>query len=72
LEFSDNGLGIDLGKFGNDIFGLYKRFHHGIEGKGIGLYMVKVQVEQLKGSISVESETGVGTVFQIRFQPAEP
>jgi PAS domain S-box-containing protein len=72
LEFSDNGLGIDLGKFGNDIFGLYKRFHHGTEGKGIGLYMVKVQLEQLKGNISVESEVGVGTVFRIWFQPAEP
>jgi PAS domain S-box-containing protein len=68
LEFSDNGLGIDLVKFKGDIFGLYKRFHPEIEGKGLGLYMVRVQVEKLKGSISVQSEVGVGTVFQIIFE----
>ncbi len=67
LSFSDNGLGIDLVKFGDQLFGLYKRFHPGTEGKGMGLYMVKVQVEKLKGNISVESEVGVGSTFTIRF-----
>jgi PAS domain S-box-containing protein len=66
LEFTDNGLGIDLERFGDDVFGLYKRFHSGIEGKGMGLYMVKVQVEQLNGTVAVDSEVGVGTTFTIR------
>lgn len=71
LEFTDNGLGIDLKKFGNDVFGLYKRFHIGIEGKGMGLYMVKVQVEQLKGTISVKSAVEVGTTFTIILETAQ-
>lgn len=65
LEFSDNGLGIDLGRYGGEIFGLYKRFHPGIEGKGMGLYMVKNQVGQLGGQISVSSQQGMGTTFTV-------
>lgn len=65
LTFSDNGLGIDMAKAGPYIFGLYKRFHHHVEGKGIGLYMVKAQVETLGGRISVQSEVNNGTTFRI-------
>ncbi|MGF1924917.1 MAG: PAS domain S-box protein [Bacteroidia bacterium] len=71
LQFRDNGLGIDLSKFDGELFGLYKRFHPGIEGKGMGLYMVKVQVEKLRGTISVESEVGVGTTFKIVFEKSD-
>nr|MBA3900719.1 PAS domain S-box protein [Bacteroidota bacterium] len=39
LLFKDNGLGIDLEKQNDNVFGLYKRFHiHYAEGKGMGLY----------------------------------
>lgn len=62
---SDNGLGIDLEKHGSKIFGLYKKFHQHIEGKGMGLYMVKTQVEILGGSISIESVLQKGTTFKI-------
>ncbi|MBQ0787795.1 MAG: PAS domain-containing protein [Oceanihabitans sp.] len=66
LTFKDNGLGFDLKKNGGDIFGLYKRFHTGkAEGKGMGLYMVKVQVEKLGGKISVVSNVNQGTEFTI-------
>ena len=71
LEFADNGLGIDLGRYGEDIFGLYKRFHPGIEGKGMGLYMVKNQVGQLGGQISVSSQEGMGTTFTVRLAMGE-
>ncbi len=71
LEFADNGMGIDLHKYGSELFGLYKRFHAGIEGKGMGLYMVKMQVHQLKGTISVESEVGIGSTFKIAFDTHE-
>lgn len=67
IVFRDNGLGIDLGKGGEQLFGLYKRFHSHVEGKGMGLYMVKLQVESLGGSISVTSEVNVGTEFRIEF-----
>ena len=63
--FRDNGLGIDLEKKGEQLFGLYKRFHFHTEGKGMGLYMVKTQVERLGGKISVESEINKGTIFTI-------
>ncbi|RYY17074.1 MAG: PAS domain S-box protein, partial [Chitinophagaceae bacterium] len=68
LEFCDNGIGIDLGKHHHQLFGLYKRFHPHIEGKGMGLYMVKMQVEQLDGKISVESEVNKGTTIRIVFR----
>jgi len=67
LEFSDNGIGIDLERHHSQLFGLYKRFHPHIEGKGMGLYMVKMQVEQLHGKITVESEVDKGTTFKIVF-----
>jgi len=68
LTFSDNGMGIDLDKKGGQVFGLYKRFHTHIEGKGIGLFMVKTQVEALGGKISVKSRENVGTEFKIEFE----
>jgi len=67
LIFSDNGTGIDLKKKGEQVFGLYKRFHENIEGKGIGLFMVKTQVETLGGKISIKSQENVGTEFKIEF-----
>jgi len=56
LKVKDNGLGIDLKRYGGDIFKLYKRFHPQMQGKGLGLYLIKMQVEVLGGSIVVNSE----------------
>ncbi|SRX54719.1 PAS domain S-box protein [Aequorivita sp. CIP111184] len=71
LIFKDNGSGIDMERKGDQIFGLYKRFHSDTEGKGMGLYMVKTQVETLGGKISVNSEVNKGTVFTIEFEYGE-
>jgi PAS domain S-box-containing protein len=65
ISVQDNGLGIDLIKHGTKIFNLYKRFHHEVEGRGIGLYLVKNQVESLGGKIEVESSLGNGTLFKV-------
>nr|WP_321228096.1 PAS domain-containing sensor histidine kinase [uncultured Psychroserpens sp.] len=65
LSVSDNGSGIDLNKFGNDIFGLYKTFHPNMESEGVGLYLIKNQIESFNGQIKVESELGKGTTFKI-------
>jgi PAS domain S-box-containing protein len=65
ISFKDNGMGIDLTKHGDKIFGLYKRFHFHIEGKGLGLFMVKAQVETLGGTIRIESKQGEGAEFII-------
>lgn len=69
LLFKDNGMGIDLEKVGDQVFGLYKRFHtKNSEGKGMGLYMVKTQVETIGGKISISSEVNKGTEFKIEFE----
>jgi PAS domain S-box-containing protein len=69
LLFTDNGLGIDLEKNQEQVFGLYKRFHPSLaDGKGMGLFMVKTQVENLGGKISVESKVNIGTTFTISFE----
>lgn len=72
LYFKDNGSGIDLEKKGGQIFGLYKRFHANIEGKGMGLFMVKTQVEVLGGKIGVSSQPDSGTVFELEFPDGKP
>ena len=66
LRFKDNGKGIDLEKNGEHLFGLYKRFDTSAEGKGMGLFMVKTQVEALGGTIKINSKLGEGTEFIIR------
>ena len=70
LFFRDNGVGMDMKKFGNKIFGLYQRFHSNIEGKGLGLYIVKSQIESMDGSIKVNSIPEEGTIFEISFKNA--
>lgn len=67
LIFKDNGVGINLNTHGDKVFGLYKRFLPQIEGRGIGLFMVKAQVESLGGSITISSELNIGTQFKIIF-----
>jgi signal transduction histidine kinase len=41
LEISDNGIGIDLVKNGNKIFGMYKTFSNNPSSKGVGLFITK-------------------------------
>ncbi|WP_200975152.1 PAS domain-containing protein [Echinicola sp. 20G] len=65
ISFSDNGIGIDLEKYGDRIFGLYQRFHTHVEGKGLGLYLVREQIRSLDGDIHIKSEVGKGTTFTI-------
>ncbi|RBN48957.1 PAS domain-containing sensor histidine kinase [Flavobacterium psychrolimnae] len=67
LSISDNGLGIDLKKYGDSLFGMYKTFHNHKEAHGLGLYITKNQIESMKGTVSVESEVGVGSTFKITF-----
>jgi PAS domain-containing protein/two-component sensor histidine kinase len=66
LIFEDNGVGIDLQRHGEHIFGMYKTFHHNSDSKGIGLFITRNQVEALGGSIQVDSAVNVGTKFTIK------
>jgi signal transduction histidine kinase len=65
----DNGLGIDLQASGKKLFTLYSRFHDRVDGKGIGLFMVKTQLQAQGGKVEVESEVGKGTVFKVYIKP---
>jgi PAS domain S-box-containing protein len=66
LSFEDNGLGIDLDKYGDKVFGMYKTFHQNVNAKGIGLFITRNQIESLGGSIQIESTVNVGTKFIIK------
>ena len=67
LSVEDNGLGIDLEKYGNELFGLYKTFHRNKDSRGIGLYITKNQMDAMNGKITVESMPNEGTTFRFYF-----
>lgn len=67
LEFADNGVGIDLELAREKIFKPYQRFNTETSGKGLGLYIVKTQVEILGGAVSVASSPGKGSTFVLTF-----
>jgi len=68
ITFKDNGIGIDLERNRDKVFGLYQRFHNYPDSKGLGLYLVKSQVETMGGTINIDSEVNKGTTFTITFK----
>jgi len=67
LRIEDNGIGIDMDKHRNEIFGLFKTFNGNSDSIGLGLFMTKNQVELMQGKIEIESILGKGTIFKIYF-----
>jgi PAS domain S-box-containing protein len=67
LSVTDNGVGLDLKKHKNSLFGMYKTFHKHQNSRGIGLFITKNQVEAMGGRIKVESEVNKGTTFKVYF-----
>jgi signal transduction histidine kinase len=47
---------------------MFRRFHVGAKGSGIGLYMVKKIVENAGGKRLVERTLGVGSTFSVYFR----
>ena len=68
LVLSDNGLGIDIDLAKDKIFNLYQRFHNHVDGKGLGLYLIRTQIESLGGRIEVTSKINEGTTFRVYFK----
>ncbi|MDR1932485.1 MAG: response regulator [Spirochaetales bacterium] len=66
---SDTGMGIreeDIGKLFSDYNQVDTKSNRHIEGTGLGLAITKRMVEMMRGTISVESEYGRGSVFTVR------
>jgi PAS domain S-box-containing protein len=70
LIFSDNGIGMDAEIHKDRLFGLYQRFHAGIQGKGLGLFLLKSMVEASGGTVTAASAPGQGFVLHIRWRAA--
>ncbi|MBB2144161.1 PAS domain S-box protein [Pedobacter sp. LMG 31464] len=68
LIISDNGLGFDIAKVKDKIFGLYQVFHQHEDSKGLGLHLVHQHITSLGGKIEVESRLNEGTTFTISFK----
>ncbi|SDS30383.1 PAS domain S-box protein [Christiangramia echinicola] len=71
LIIEDNGLGIDLKKHRQKLFGMYKTFHNHKDSRGIGLFITKNQIEAMEGKIEVESTVNKGTKFIITLKKHE-
>ncbi len=67
ITVEDNGRGIDLQKFGKEVFNLFSRFHTGVEGSGLGLYLTKTLIKKEDGLISINSSPDKGTSFTLTF-----
>ena len=65
MEVQDNGRGIDLELNRDDLFKPFKYFHPDASGKGISLYLAKLQAERLHGYIDVRSSPEDGSVFSV-------
>lgn len=68
LQIADNGIGIDLKRYGDKLFGMYKTFHENPDSRGIGLFITKNQIDAMDGNVTVESEPNIGTTFKIYFK----
>jgi signal transduction histidine kinase len=64
IQFKDNGIGISPENL-NRIFEMFYRASEQSEGSGLGLYIVKNAVDKLDGELTVNSQPGIGTTFEI-------
>jgi signal transduction histidine kinase len=69
IIFKDNGSGMDLKKYGRNLFKAFKRFSNNTQGSGTGLFLIKSMLEKNHGSIEVNSEPGMGSIFTLSFKP---
>jgi len=65
IAIKDNGIGIDLQKHQDKLFGMYKTFHNNKDARGFGLFITKNQIEAMNGKIEVESKLDKGTTFKL-------
>lgn len=71
LEFSDNGIGIDVERYKSKLFQPFQRFTSQATGKGIGLHLINNIVTKTGGRITVKSKPGQGTTFMMYLKELE-
>jgi hypothetical protein len=49
IIFKHNGRGMDLDRHGEDLYKPYKQFNFGVEGKGLGMILVKSHIDMFGG-----------------------
>lgn len=68
MVIKDEGLGFDLEKTKDRIFGFNQTFHDNKDAKGIGLYLVYSHLASLGGHIDIDSRINEGAKFTIKFK----
>jgi CheY-like chemotaxis protein/anti-sigma regulatory factor (Ser/Thr protein kinase) len=73
IRVRDTGLGIPAGRL-SEVFAPFERIvaeHEDIEGSGLGLALSKHLMELMGGTLTVESEPGIGSTFTAEIELAE-
>lgn len=65
LSVADNGQGIDMTRYAEQVFAPFVRCTSQEEGQGISLHLVKMMVEKYGGQVSLDSEVGQGTTVSL-------
>ncbi|PKL75867.1 MAG: hypothetical protein CVV27_13150, partial [Candidatus Melainabacteria bacterium HGW-Melainabacteria-1] len=71
LTVSDNGMGVPPLLAKKKLFRAFQRYHKQVEGKGIGLYLVKTLVEKNGGQVDVMAAPDGGTRFVLGMKEYE-
>jgi signal transduction histidine kinase len=67
----DNGIGFNSSLYTDKLFKPFTRFNNIKEGRGLGLYLMKIQMEMMGGDIELISHLNEGTRITLRFVRVE-
>ena len=70
IVFEDNGIGFNSSQYTDKLFKPFTRFNSIKEGRGLGLYLMKIQMEMMGGEIRLVSHLDEGTWISLRFKKA--
>jgi len=65
IKIWDNGIGINMEKYEEKLFYPYQRFDDKTTGKGLGLYLVKLQTESIGGKVKLSSSPDKFTEVEV-------
>lgn len=68
LVVKDNGIGLSQQKREYLMSRTYKTYSYGEDKPGLGIFLIKSQVEAIGGSLLIESKEGKGAKFTVQIQ----